>query len=372
MKKNDHSFFTCLDFRRVSWLELFFDLVYVVAIMKLSLFLKAHLDPRGVVEAMGMFLLLTWTWVTHTNYTNRFETEHETWFQMTTFVQMFFVMGMALSVPESYASLWLFTLFYVLTRTVQLWCFYRQLDLVRPEHRDIITYIIHSISLATILWVCSLFVSGPFRLLFMLAAFVTDFGFPLFHPTKVNRLPNHLEHLPERYGLFGILVIGEVLISLILSTEGVRTLQLSELLIMFYVFLTCLFFFWSYFELANRQLSRSLGQDIIPFVYGHLPLFFSVLIFSGGVSSSVTSGQIDPLMPLGVALFIASQICLRVLVTRSPLIHHWKGLLIIVLTLMLELPLPGRHWQFPVLLLFLGAYVWSEHDARWRITTRTR
>src|SRR5687768_18529472 len=53
------------DAHRVSFFELFFDLVYVFAITQLSHGLLEHLDLRGLAETMVLLLAVWWAW----NYT---------------------------------------------------------------------------------------------------------------------------------------------------------------------------------------------------------------------------------------------------------------------------------------------------------------
>lgn len=61
--------------RKVSWLELFFDLVFVVVIARLSHGLAQHLDPAGVVAFCLQFAAVFWAWNAFTYYAERFESE---------------------------------------------------------------------------------------------------------------------------------------------------------------------------------------------------------------------------------------------------------------------------------------------------------
>ena len=54
----------------VSYLELFFDLVYVFAVTQLSHFLLGHLTPVGLVQSGILFLALWWAWMFTTWATN--------------------------------------------------------------------------------------------------------------------------------------------------------------------------------------------------------------------------------------------------------------------------------------------------------------
>src|SRR6478672_1829127 len=49
--------------RRISWLELFFDLVYVIAVARLTHHLSHHLSWHAFVEFCWMFALVFWGWL---------------------------------------------------------------------------------------------------------------------------------------------------------------------------------------------------------------------------------------------------------------------------------------------------------------------
>jgi low temperature requirement protein LtrA len=55
--------------RHASWLELFYDLVLVVAINQVSLVLTGDLSSTTILVFLGLFLLVSWIWSGHTVYT---------------------------------------------------------------------------------------------------------------------------------------------------------------------------------------------------------------------------------------------------------------------------------------------------------------
>src|SRR5687768_9689138 len=59
--------------RRATWLELFYDLAYVVAVAVLAERLL-H-DMTGVGAFLGYFGLLWWLWASHTYYADRYDTD---------------------------------------------------------------------------------------------------------------------------------------------------------------------------------------------------------------------------------------------------------------------------------------------------------
>ena len=61
--------------RKVSWRELFFDLVFVVIIAELSHKLASDVSLAGAGKYILLFLPAWWVWIGQTYYTERFETE---------------------------------------------------------------------------------------------------------------------------------------------------------------------------------------------------------------------------------------------------------------------------------------------------------
>ena len=61
--------------RRASWFELFFDLVFVVAVAQLNGGYVAHYDLAGAAQFAFGFLAMWWCWLGHTFYATRFDQE---------------------------------------------------------------------------------------------------------------------------------------------------------------------------------------------------------------------------------------------------------------------------------------------------------
>ena len=86
--------------RHTTWLELFYDLVLVVAVNQVSLVLIGDLSTTTIFVFLGLFLLVGWTWSNHTVYTTRFETD-DLVYRLLTFFQMFAIVGIAIEVPQA-------------------------------------------------------------------------------------------------------------------------------------------------------------------------------------------------------------------------------------------------------------------------------
>jgi low temperature requirement protein LtrA len=61
--------------RSATWLELFYDLVFVVAVAVLVERLVHDITGAGVASFFGYFALLWWLWASHTYYADRYDTD---------------------------------------------------------------------------------------------------------------------------------------------------------------------------------------------------------------------------------------------------------------------------------------------------------
>lgn len=78
--------------RHATWLELFYDLVLVVAVSQVAHVLSLDHSPKGIVIAIGLFVPVWWVWAGHTVYATRFDTD-DLVYRLLTFLQMFAIMG---------------------------------------------------------------------------------------------------------------------------------------------------------------------------------------------------------------------------------------------------------------------------------------
>ena len=63
------------DHRAATWLELFYDLTFVVAVGQLGHRLAVNHGVGGVWGFIGLFVPLWWTWASYTFYADRYDTD---------------------------------------------------------------------------------------------------------------------------------------------------------------------------------------------------------------------------------------------------------------------------------------------------------
>src|SRR5688572_8558294 len=165
------------DAHRVTFFELFFDLVYVFAITQLSHGLVEHLDLRGLAETVVLLLAVWWAWVYTTWATNWLNPDSTACRLM-----LVGVMGgglvMASSIPEAFGDGGLtFAASYAAIQVGRssfiLWAM-REDPVRRANFQRIVVWN----AAASVLWIAGGFASGPERDLAWIAALVVDYAGP--------------------------------------------------------------------------------------------------------------------------------------------------------------------------------------------------
>lgn len=268
--------------RRATWLELFYDLVFVIAIFQLSHVLSKNFSFDSVLSFVLLFIPIWWIWTGSTTYNNRFETDDFS-HRVFTFLKIAALVGLSLTIPDglSAASTW-FVLLYVFARTILVVMWLRagyHNKIVRP----VTTRYGVGYSIGSLIWLSSLFLEPPTRFWLWGLGLIVELITPLFtlkHQAKLPKLSP--AHLPERYGLFVIIALGEVIISVTLSMAE-APINGSTLLIACLGLLLTFLLWWLYFDnIANHQYEQGPGRTLL-WAYLHLPLVMGITAIGAGI-----------------------------------------------------------------------------------------
>jgi len=89
--------------RKVTWLELFFDLVFVAAVSQVASPLHEQYTPEGLLRLAPLFALIWWAWTGHSVFATRFDTDDGIQRGLT-LLQMFAVAIMAANAKDALDS----------------------------------------------------------------------------------------------------------------------------------------------------------------------------------------------------------------------------------------------------------------------------
>lgn len=257
--------------------ELFFDLVYVFAIIQLSHLLIEHLDWLGAAQTVVVFAAVWWGW-NYTAWAMNWLDPARTAVQLFSGVLMVAALGMSVAIPTAFGDgAWLFVgcyLFMGILRPVFMMLAHRGQQLA-ANYRMLLIWTL----IAGVLWIVGAALPPEWRLLLWLAAVLVDYAAPMaqFRIPGVGSAPMHqwdtdMEHLAERNRLVFIIALGESILlmggSLVDHGELTGQLALSAVVGVASLFVL----WWNYFAAAGPSVEHgddSTGALRSAYAYAH-------------------------------------------------------------------------------------------------------
>lgn len=275
--------------RRASWLELLFDLVFVVAVAQLAD--RLHGDPTagGALAFAGLAVPVVWAWMNVTFYADQFDTD-DVPFRMAVFAAMLAVLVLAGGLDSAATG---FVLGYVALKVLMV-ALYARAGLAEddPDTRRFCAACVVAYVAGGVLWTASLALDAPARQLLWALGLAIEIGTPAIGPSVFARMRVHLHHIPERFGLFTIIVIGEAVVVAALGVDEWRTA--SALTAAAGLALVC-GIWWLYFDRQEEIHLRPTIRPNLVFIYGHIPLLAALNAAAVGVEFAVEHAGAEPM-----------------------------------------------------------------------------
>ncbi|MER6365024.1 low temperature requirement protein A [Kitasatospora sp. NPDC001527] len=280
--------------KRVTWAELYFDLVFVFAITQVSGLLHHHHDWAGVVRALVVFVPVYWCWVGTTVQANirDVDTARD---RLGILAVGLTGLVMALGVPGAYEGRGvLLGAAYWAARIVLLLLLVRIPGVWRGP------YGVGVMVSGPLLAVGGLLPEGPRVALWALAA-LCDLSAPVVFRRRLADVAYHPAHMPERFALFLLVALGESIVG-IGATAAAARLDAAELVAVTAAFTISAGLWWQYFVYAADAMRHAVAvadsrRDVVRrvFQYGHLALAAAVIAVAVGFGETVA----DPRRALG-------------------------------------------------------------------------
>jgi low temperature requirement protein LtrA len=313
--------------RTSTWLELFFDLCFVVAVAALARGLHDEPNLGGMLRFLGLFVPVWWSWMIFTWYATAFDND-DVPYRVTLFVAMLSILGLAASVgrigvdPAATVS---FVLAYALMRILVAGLFLRAGRHVPVALRRFVGFYLAGYVFGAVIWLSSLFVPPPYRYaVWAIGLFVELLGPILAVRTLDNpRISFHPRHIPERYGLFTLIVLGESVLAVAAGTAGTHWAPAGVLTaVAGFVAAVCIW--WLYFDHVGSSGIELGPRPAFYWGYGHYAVYAGIAAFGVGVQLAIEAtaphyalaGEAPPsggydlgaraVLACGVVLFLAA------------------------------------------------------------------
>ncbi len=278
--------------RRASWLELFFDLIFVAAVAQVSVPLSADYAVHGLMRYALMFLLIWWAWLGHTMYSSRFDSD-DALHRLLTFIQMFAAAAMAANAKAAFDTRDSagFGAAYAVLRTVQSIQYVRARRL--RETRRLATLYAVGTGVAAVAWAVAAIMPVPARFYVWALALVVDLSTPWTATRYTRKFPPHPEHLPERFGLFTIILLGESVAAVMRGMESQDAWPASAAISAISGLGLAFGYWWWYFDgvkgAAERRIQAGRGLKAFHvWTYIHFPLYLSIAVVGVGVEHVIS------------------------------------------------------------------------------------
>ena len=300
--------------RRVAWLELFYDLVYVVLIGQAAHTLAAHPGWRGTAEFVAVFGLVWIAWINGTLY-HELHGREDGRSRFYVFAQMGVLA--VLAVFTGYAGTkdgTAFALTYSVLLLLLFWQWYevRRHDL--PQDKQASTPYLIGLTVTIVAMLASAWLDEGPRIAVWIGISVgwvvlglTGFlgrSRPLtfFQPT---------ESLVERMALFVIIVLGETVVGVV---NGINEAERDALTITTGVLGLVIGFgiFWNYFDVVGVREPRPDRRSLAAWFFGHLPLTGAVAAAGAAMVGLLVNAH-EPRTPAAVAWTLTGAVAIILL-----------------------------------------------------------
>jgi low temperature requirement protein LtrA len=272
--------------RHATWLELFFDLCFVAAIAALAADL--HHDPTtaGVARFCGLFVPVWWAWMGFTWYATAFDTD-DVPFRLALLTAMLTVICLAAGVGGVAAGQAAgFVLAYAALTGILAGLYLRAWRRARVLRPYCARYGLSNL-LGAALWLSSLLVPPPARYGVWALAMLALMTGPVLAVRAYPGQAYDAGHIPERYGLFTLIVLGESVVAVSAGTADAGW-SVPVALAAGTGFGLAAAVWWLYFSFVSAgALSRARLLAAFTWGYGQLCIFAGIAAAAVGVELAI-------------------------------------------------------------------------------------
>jgi low temperature requirement protein LtrA len=277
-------------------LELLFDLSFVVGVASVAAELAHGVAEDHVGASVGHYLMvffaIWWAWMNFTWFASAYDTD-DVVYRLLTLLQIAGVLVLAAGVPDAFEhnDFTVVTIGYLIMRVplVAQWLRAARDD---PSRRAVAVRYAVGVGVVQALWLLRLTLPDTAGLIAFFPLAVLDIAVPIWAERAGPMTRWHPEHIAERYGLFTLIVLGEVILAATtairagLTSEGVSAALLAlaggGLLLVFGLW-------WVYFLYPAADGLRETPGNAFIWGYGHYVVFAAVGALGAGLEVAVQS-----------------------------------------------------------------------------------
>jgi low temperature requirement protein LtrA len=341
------------DGERVTALELFFDLVFVLAITQCTALMASQPDWRGLARGLLVLGVLWWAWVGYAWLTSVVDPEEGT-VRLVMFAAMAALLVVALCVPDAFGGQGLtLAVAYGVVRVAQIGLFWVASRDDPSLRRSVLVGLTGSTAIGVGLLAAASAADGAWQGALWALALALDMAGPLLFGAEGWRLvPGHFA---ERHGLIVIIALGESIVAIGIGAEAGITAGVIAAAVLGVALAAAMW--WAYFDVValiiGRRLEEApagreqneLARDAFSFL--HLPMVAGIVLLALGLKTTLAHVG-DPLEPEtavalvgGVALYLLAHVATRARVMRTLTVPRLTAALVLLALLPVALQVPA-------------------------------
>ncbi|MGY5800080.1 low temperature requirement protein A [Rhizobium hainanense] len=342
---------------KVSFVELFFDLVFVFSISQLAHTLAEHFTVLGALEAIMLIFAVWWVWVCTAWVTNWLDPDRMP-VRIMLFTLMFAGLILSAAIPEAFGEKAIFFAgAYVFMQVGRsLFTVYALRNASRSNYRNFLR-ISSWFIFSGIFWIAGALMEGETRLVLWLIALVIEYSAPALG-FRVPGLGQSTTadwdvsgaHLAERCALFIIICLGEAVLQAgkVFAEQPVTPLIVTVFIT---AFVGTVALWWIYFQFGHERAAHRIEHDDVPGSMARLAFTYAHIAILAGIMLSVVGDEFlfaHPHDPAdmhaaaailgGPLVFLLGNLWFKGVTTGRPPLSHMVGLVGLAL-LLLTLPM---------------------------------
>ncbi len=345
---------------RVAFIELFFDLVFVLAVTQLSHHVVDHLDARGLMEGVVMLVAIWWVWMYTTWVTNWMDPQRSP-VRLMLIALMLLGLVLSTSIPEAFGDRAIgFAAAYVVMQLGRSIFVAVSYALARDRTNALnLVRISLWFCLSAPLWIIGALVDHEAQLTWWMLAIAIDllgpilrYWVPVMRATPIETWQVSGSHMAERSGLFMIIALGESII-ITGSQFSDNALTTSSILAFLAAFVGTILFWLLYFSHGAEHGARFIDQSSetgaiarLTYTYIHILLVGGVVLLAVG-DELVLAHPDDPLdlttlavVTAAPALYLLGNLLFKRSIGRPWLRSHVGGMAALTGVFLLGLAVP--------------------------------
>jgi low temperature requirement protein LtrA len=308
---------------RVTPLELFFDLVFVLSFTQVTIAMADDPTWRGLGQGVLILSAVWWAWCAYGWLTNSIDPD-ENLNRVCMFAAMGAMLVVSLSIPEAFGDRGvLFGCAYFFVRAMQLVLYVRNTRNA-DESGDLqaILKLAPGLLLGSALLIVAGLLDGGARASVWILAILIDWSTPLLFGTEEFHLDPG--HFAERHGLIVLIALGESVLAI--GAASRFTLATGQVVAALLGIVAVAALWWAYFDVvaivAERRLTEAPPGEQAPLArdahnYPHFPMIAGIVLLALGLKETLdqTGAPLEtaPAIALcgGPALYLLGHIAFR-------------------------------------------------------------